>query len=81
MVAQEIGKLTGSSKDATANITAIIETMKQHIANISEIMGALDKICRQQTQVAVSLEEDNQFHFPKKGHFVIAVRTIFNYLC
>jgi len=60
VVAREIGNLTGSSKDATANITAIIEKMQQDITNISGIMGALDKICRQQTQVAVSLEEDNR---------------------
>ncbi|HHW01565.1 MAG TPA: hypothetical protein GXX35_01890 [Thermoanaerobacterales bacterium] len=60
VVAQEIGKLTSSSKDATANITSIIETMKKHIENISEITGELDVICQQQTQVAVSLEEDNQ---------------------
>lgn len=60
VVADEIGKLTASSKNATSDITAIIENMKSDIGNLSEITRTLDEICKKQIEIAAALEDRNR---------------------
>jgi methyl-accepting chemotaxis protein len=60
VVAEEIGKLTSSSKNATSDITEIIQNMKEDINNLSEISQILDTVCKKQTDIASSLTENNQ---------------------
>ncbi|AYO31958.1 hypothetical protein D2962_16365 [Biomaibacter acetigenes] len=59
VVAEEIGKLTASSKNATSEITDIIEKMKTDISSLSQITDTLGDICKKQTEVAGSLNQDN----------------------
>ena len=59
VVASEIGNLTTSSKEATAEIKSIIDKMKADINKLSEIANTLDIICKKQREIASSLADDN----------------------
>ncbi|HHY04005.1 MAG TPA: hypothetical protein GX534_02295 [Thermoanaerobacterales bacterium] len=59
VVAEEIGKLTDSSKNATSDITSLIKKIKQDISGLANITENLDAICKKQNEIAHSLTDDN----------------------
>jgi methyl-accepting chemotaxis protein len=60
VVASEIGNLTSSSTNATADIKSIIDEMKVDVNNLLNIANSLKDICNKQSEVASSLAEDNE---------------------
>lgn len=59
VVAKEIGRLSASTKDATANIETMIDSMKNDIDALSSVVNQLNNVRKEQTQISKSIEKDS----------------------
>jgi len=57
VVADEIGKLTNSSKNATKNIVEILEVIKNDISGLETISAFLNKLSIEQSEIVNFLVE------------------------